>query len=282
MSLALMENVWMEGPYYRSMADKFHAFEAKSQQKAGGDNAARPASPPSRTSSTSPTSTSSSILNQIQQTRQNIQKTLNSAPSQNMNNDELINRIAAVEKENKVLKTEFNALTDRFLELEARLGKLVSGAGPAEKVEAKVEAKVEEEEEEDDDIDLFASDDDDEEAAAEAERIKAERIADYNNRKSAKEAKKGVLIAKSSILLDVKPWDDETDMAELEAAVRAIQADGLVWGAGKLVAVGYGIKKLQICCVVEDDKVGTDFLEESITAEEDLVQSVDIAAFNKI
>ena len=40
---------------------------------------------------------------------------------------------------------------------------------------------------------------------------------------------------------------------------------------GKTVPVAYGIKKLQICCVVEDDKVGTDFLEESITAIEDLV-----------
>ncbi len=35
-------------------------------------------------------------------------------------------------------------------------------------------------------------------------------------------------------------------------------------------------------CVVEDDKVGTDFLEEAITAFEDYVQSVDVAAFNKI
>lgn len=50
----------------------------------------------------------------------------------------------------------------------------------------------------------------------------------------------------------------------------------------KLVPVGYGIKKLQIGCVVEDDKVGTDQLEELITAFEDYVQSVDVAAFNKI
>lgn len=39
------------------------------------------------------------------------------------------------------------------------------------------------------------------------------------------------LVAKSSILLDVKPWDDETDMAKLEECVRSIQADGLVWGS---------------------------------------------------
>ena len=50
--------------------------------------------------------------------------------------------------------------------------------------------------------------------------------------------------------MDVKPWDDETDMVGLEAAVRSIEQDGLVWGASKLVPIGYGIKKLQITLVV--------------------------------
>lgn len=52
--------------------------------------------------------------------------------------------------------------------------------------------------------------------------------------------------------------------------------------SAKLVPVGYGIKKLQIQCVVEDDKIGTDMLEERITAFEDYVQSMDVAAFNKV
>jgi len=127
-----------------------------------------------------------------------------------------------------------------------------------------------------DDFELFGSDD--EQADEEAERIKAERLAAYE----AKKSKKAVIIAKSNIVLDVKPWDDETDMAKVEEAVRSIEADGLLWGASKLVPLAYGIKKLQITCVVEDDKVGTDFLEEEITKFEELVQSVDIAAFNKI
>ncbi len=63
---------------------------------------------------------------------------------------------------------------------------------------------------------------------------------------------------------------------------RSVQCDGLVWGASKLVPLAYGVKKLTISCVVEDDKVGTDFLEEEITKFEDFIQSVDIAAFNKI
>lgn len=36
---------------------------------------------------------------------------------------------------------------------------------------------------------------------------------------------------KSSVLLDVKPWDDETDMKKLEETVRSVQMEGLLWGA---------------------------------------------------
>jgi elongation factor 1-beta len=131
-------------------------------------------------------------------------------------------------------------------------------------------------EDDDDDEDLFGSDSDEDEA--EAERIKQERLKAYADKK----AKKPGPIAKSNIILDVKPWDDETDMTEVESLVRTIKCDGLLWGASKLVDVGYGIKKLQIACVVEDDKVSTDFLEEEITAFEEHVQSMDIAAFNKV
>ncbi|XP_050531816.1 elongation factor 1-beta [Daktulosphaira vitifoliae] len=127
----------------------------------------------------------------------------------------------------------------------------------------------------DDDIDLFGSDDEEDE---EAERIRQERLKAYSEKKATKK----VVIAKSSIVLDVKPWDDETDMKKLEECVRTIQMDGLVWGASKLVEIAFGIKKLQIMCVVEDDKVSVDALVELIQEFEDFVQSVDIAAFNKI
>ena len=64
----------------------------------------------------------------------------------------------------------------------------------------------------------------------------------------------------------MKAWDGETELAGLEECIRSVQEDGLVQASSKLVLVGYGIKKLQIQCVVEDDKVGTDMLEEQITA----------------
>uniref|UniRef100_A0A8C5MG94 Elongation factor 1-beta n=1 Tax=Leptobrachium leishanense TaxID=445787 RepID=A0A8C5MG94_9ANUR len=143
-------------------------------------------------------------------------------------------------------------------------------------IEDTTDTSAKETTEDDDDIDLFGSDD--EEENEEAKRIREERLAQYESKKS----KKPTLIAKSNLLLDVKPWDDETDMAKLEECVRTIEIDGLVWGSSKLVPVGYGIKKFQITCVVEDDKVGTDLLEERITAFEDFVQSMDVAAFNKI
>ncbi|CAO3600669.1 unnamed protein product [Absidia cylindrospora] len=130
--------------------------------------------------------------------------------------------------------------------------------------------------EEDDDIDLFGSDD--EEVDEEAEKVKAARIAEYN----AKKANKPKPLAKTTVTLDVKPWDDETDMEELTKGVRAITMDGLLWGGSQLVAIGFGIKKLQINCVVEDDKVSMDDLTEKIEELEDFVQSIDVAAMQKI
>merc|ERR1712029_1309431 len=132
-------------------------------------------------------------------------------------------------------------------------------------------------EEEDDDIDLFGSDD--EEVDAEAERVKQERLAAY----AAKKATKPKTIAKSVVTLDVKPWDDETDMKALEAGVREIEQDGLVWGLSKLVPVGYGVSKLQITVVIEDEKVSLDDLQDKIATDlEEFVQSSDIQAMQKL
>ena len=148
----------------------------------------------------------------------------------------------------------------------------------------------------DDDVDLFGSDEEEEDA--EAAKIREERLAAY----AAKKSKKPALIAKTSVLLDIKPWDDETDMNEMLKLVKTIEMDGLVWGASRLVPVGYGINKLsvsqlksistwsqlinvqhlQIMIVVEDAKVSIDELQDKICEFEDFVQSVDVAAMNKI
>merc|ERR1711908_102423 len=108
-----------------------------------------------------------------------------------------------------------------------------------------------------------------------------------------KAKKKAAPIAKSSILYSIKPAcfdgddDDEdgggvADLDEMEAFVRSITMEGLTWGASKKVAIGYGISKLTIMAVVEDDEVSTDDLQETIEENEDPVQSIEIDAFNKI
>ncbi|NXD98940.1 EF1D factor, partial [Chaetorhynchus papuensis] len=243
----------------------------------------------------------STILRDIARARENIQKSLAGSASTTSSGaagdqNELLSRISHLEVENQNLRSVVADLQMAIFKLESRLNALEksstshqpSPVPPTQKVEPfsvpskKVElpAKKAEpaaaEDDEDDDIDLFGSDDEEEDQ--EAAKVREERLRQY----AEKKAKKPGLIAKSSILLDVKPWDDETDMAKMEECVRSIHMDGLVWGASKLVPVGYGIKKLQIQCVVEDEKVGTDILEEEITKFEDYVQSVDIAAFNKI
>lgn len=44
-----------------------------------------------------------------------------------------------------------------------------------------------------------------------------------------------IAAGKSSVLMDVKPWDDETDMQKLEEAVRSVKLEGLFWGACMLL-----------------------------------------------
>lgn len=44
--------------------------------------------------------------------------------------------------------------------------------------------------------------------------------------------------------MDIKPWDDETDMQILEEKVRGVHMEGLTWGACKQLF------HLYIICVV--------------------------------
>jgi len=185
----------------------------------------------------------------------------------------------AMREENVLLKKQVEDLQNQVRQLTDRVSKLevhvksptpVKAGGDNKQVEKK-EAPAD-----DDDVDLFASDNEEEDA--EALKIKEQRLAEY----AAKKSKKPALVAKSNVILDVKPWDDETDMAELEKVVRSIVMEGLLWGVSKLVPVGYGIKKLQINTVIVDDLVSVDELTEKLESFEDYVQSVDIAAFNKI
>ncbi|KAI0524020.1 hypothetical protein KFK09_003384 [Dendrobium nobile] len=147
----------------------------------------------------------------------------------------------------------------------------ISKEVPASQPIANTKAPVDQDD--DDDIDLFGKETEEEKKAVE------EREATVKASRKKKES------GKSSILLDVKPWDDETDMQKLEAAVRSVKMEGLLWGASKLVPVGYGIKKLQIMFTIVDDLVSVDnLIEDHLTAEpaNEYIQSCDIVVFNKI
>lgn len=85
--------------------------------------------------------------------------------------------------------------------------------------------------------------------------------------------------------VEVKVYEYEGDekLNQLADKVHALVFDGLVWYKEnfKLVPVAFGIKKLQVSCIIEDDKVLTDDIVETIQAWEDEVQSVDIVSMQK-
>ncbi|KAJ5113701.1 hypothetical protein N7456_002235 [Penicillium angulare] len=165
---------------------------------------------------------------------------------------------------------------DSFATLPGDAAKPYTVYGPEDAAATPDPVKAPAAEEDDDDDDLFGSEDEEEDP--EAVRVREERLAEYRKKKEAKPK----AAAKSVVILDVKPWDDETDMAALEAAVRGIEKDGLVWGTSQLMPIGFGIKRLQINLVIEDEKISLSDLEEEIQEFEDYVQSTDIATMNKL
>jgi len=190
-------------------------------------------------------------------------------------------RISKLEKDNTSIRQEVSDLRRLVEAMRLKIDELSTGKSGAPAAAAKPAAAPAAtkpkpaQAAEDEDVDLFGSDEEEDDEKA---RVREERLKAYADKKKAKPGP----IAKSSVILDVKPWDDETNMDDLEKAVRSLGMDGLVWGASKLVPVGYGIRKLQIMCVVEDEKVSVDELAEKIQEFDELIQSVDIAAFNKI
>mmetsp|Transcript_22380 Transcript_22380/g.36669 ORF Transcript_22380/g.36669 Transcript_22380/m.36669 type:complete len:270 (-) Transcript_22380:66-875(-) len=269
MSAAMLhESIWYDRP-------KYEQAEAHYQRSlAGTFSVSQSHGSPVKASSFSP-------VQEIAKAREKIHQTLSSAPTYVSAPASGDARIAQLEEENRQLRKVTDELKNALAKLTLRVTQLEKG-GKAQSEPASAPSKQDkkakdgDKEDDDDDFDLFGSDEEEEDEEEKEER-KA-RLAQY----AAKKAKKPGVIAKSNIILDVKPWDDETDLKAMEAAVRSITCDGLLWGTSKFVPVAYGVQKLQISCVVEDDKVGTEFLEEKITEFEDFIQSVDVAAFNKI
>jgi len=90
-------------------------------------------------------------------------------------------------------------------------------------------------------------------------------------------------IAKSIVTFDVKVYEQETDLEALAKKIREeIKLDGMVWNQDtKILPVAYGMNKVQMGCVVEDEKVSTEDIFEKIEEYED-VQSTDVVGFQKL
>merc|ERR1712088_709199 len=108
----------------------------------------------------------------------------------------LMKKLGALEVENKELKKVTDDLKSLVLSLQARVDKLDGGKAPAPAAKAAPAPA-----EDDDDVDLFGSDEESDDE--EKKRITEERLKAYHEKK----AKKPKVIAKTSVLFDVKPWD---------------------------------------------------------------------------
>lgn len=106
-----------------------------------------------------------------------------------------------------------------------------------------------------DDFDLFGDD------AAPAAPVEKKEAPKPEPKKEKKKA-----VAKSIVIFDVKVYEEETNLDELAKKIYDnINMDGLVWNKDyKILPVAYTVKKLQIGAVVEDEKVSTDDMFETI------------------
>ena len=82
------------------------------------------------------------------------------------------------------------------------------------------------------------------------------------------------------VTLDVKPFDSDTDLAAVEAAMRALSIDKVSWVASAFerLPIAFGISKLRCKCKVNTAEKDPGFLVDEILAllDEDMVGSVDI------
>ncbi len=130
-----------------------------------------------------------------------------------------------------------------------------------------------EEKKDDDDLDLFGEDNEEDKKAKDELKKK--------NKANKKDKKKP--IDKSHVILEIKGWEEGQDLEALaKKIISTIQKDGLQWNTGyKLEEVAFGIKKLVIAFLAEDDKCSVQEIQDELESWKDDIQSVDIVSFNK-
>ena len=108
-----------------------------------------------------------------------------------------------------------------------------------------------------DGFDPFADEDEDEEAAKAALKKAAE---------GQKKPKKAPPVAKSLVILEVKPWGPDVNLDVLgKRLCEEIKQDGLMWKTEfKKEPVAFGVFKIVIGMTIEDEKVSVDELIEKM------------------
>ena len=125
-----------------------------------------------------------------------------------------------------------------------------------------------------DDLDLFG------EETEGDKKIKEDMI--KKNQESKKKGKKKE-IDKSHVILEVKGWEADQDLEALaKKIISTIKKDGLSWNTGyKLEEVAFGVKKLIIAFLAEDEKCSVQEIVDELESWGDDIQSVDVVSFNK-
>ena len=90
-------------------------------------------------------------------------------------------------------------------------------------------------------------------------------------------------VDKSHVILEIKGLEQGQDLEALaKKIINTIKKDGLQWNTGyKLEEIAFGIKKLVIALLVEDDKCSVDEIIEELVSWEEEIQSAEIVSFNK-
>ena len=128
--------------------------------------------------------------------------------------------------------------------------------------------------EDDDDLDVFGEETEEDKQAKEEMKKK---------NKENKKGKKKKEVDKSHVILEVKGWDADQDLESLaKKIISTIKKDGLSWNTGyKLEEVAFGVKKLIIAFLAEDDKCSVQEIVDELESWENDIQSVDVVSFNK-
>jgi translation elongation factor EF-1beta len=106
--------------------------------------------------------------------------------------------------------------------------------------------------------------------------------ADEDAMKTTKKEAPVMKATKSIIVMDIKPFDNETDLKALADQIKSKEWDGVVWGQYTLEDVAFGVQKIRMNIIVEDLKIRADDLEDYLTSFEDEVQSIDVVSWNKL